>query len=166
KNFEALIDLIDEYPDDIMFCSDDKHPDSLVGGHINQLCARAVVKGKNIFNILKAACVNPVLHYKPAIGLLRPGDPADFILVKDLVKFEVMKTYINGKLVAENGNSLIRTTKPTVINNFDCKPRSAKDFILPASSSKNLFPVIEALDGQLITNKLMIKPKLVDGKIV
>src|SRR4030095_4154361 len=164
KNFEALIDLVDEYPDHILFCSDDKHPDSLVSGHINQLCARAIAKGKNLFNVLKAACINPVLHYKPDIGILRPGDPADFILVKDLTNFEVSKTYINGKLVAENGKSLIKTSKAAVINNFSCKPKTAKDFVLP--STKDSYPVIEALDGQLITNKLMLKPKTVDGNIV
>ncbi len=47
KNFEALIDLLNDYPEQIMFCSDDKHPDSLVEGHINQLCARAVEKEKH-----------------------------------------------------------------------------------------------------------------------
>ena len=111
KNFEALIDLLNDYPDMMMFCSDDKHPDSLVLGHINQLCARAVAKGIDIFKILKAACVNPVLHYKLDVGLLREGDPADFIVVKDLEKFEVMKTFINGELVAENGKSNIKTDK-------------------------------------------------------
>src|SRR4029077_8310777 len=87
KNFEALIDLLHDYPDRMMFCSDDKHPDSLVLGHINQLCARAVAKGIDVFKILKAACVNPVLHYNLDVGLLREGDDADFILVKDLEKF-------------------------------------------------------------------------------
>jgi len=164
KNFEALIDLVDEYPDHIMFCSDDKHPDSLVSGHVNQLCARAVAKGKNVFNVLKAACINPVLHYKPEIGTLKPGDPADFIIVKDLENFEVLKTYINGKLVAENGKSLIKTSKASIINNFGCKAKAAKDFIL--TSTKEDYPVIEALDGQLITNKLVVKPKIVNGNIV
>ena len=63
KNFEALIELLEDHPKMIMFCSDDKHPDSLVEGHLNQLCARAVAKGHNIFDVIRAACVNPVLHY-------------------------------------------------------------------------------------------------------
>ena len=105
KNFEALIDLLNDYPDMMMFCSDDKHPDSLVAGHINRLCERAVAKGIDIFKILKAACVNPVLHYKLEVGLLRENDAADFIVVKDLKNFEVLQAYINGELVAENGQS-------------------------------------------------------------
>lgn len=165
KNFEALIGLLNDWPDKMMFCSDDKHPDSLVLGHINQLCARAVAKGINIFKILKAASVNPVEHYKLDVGLLREGDPADFIIVKDLVKFEVVKTYINGELVAENGKSLIRTQESGVINNFTCSKRNVEDFAVVWNGEKEI-PVIEALDGQLITNKLFFEPKVVDGKIV
>src|SRR4249919_3170413 len=100
KNFEALIELLNDYPNQMMFCSDDKHPDSLVLGHINQLCARAVAKGINVYKVLKAACLNPVQHYNLDVGLLREGDPADFIVVKDLETFEVQKTFINGELVA------------------------------------------------------------------
>ena len=98
KNFEALIELLEDHPKMIMFCSDDKHPDSLVAGHINLLCARAVAKGYNVFSVLSAACVNPVLHYRLDIGLLREGDPADFIVANDLENFIIHQTYINGEL--------------------------------------------------------------------
>src|SRR5258708_20565118 len=107
KNFEALIGLLNDYPDQIMLCSDDKHPDSLVAGHINQLCARAVAKGIDVFNVLKAACINPVTHYKLNVGLLQRGDPADFIGVKDLVNFKKLKTYTTGDLVPKKGQPKI-----------------------------------------------------------
>src|SRR4030095_11367830 len=135
KNFEALIDLLNDYPNQIMFCSDDKHPDSLVLGHINQLCERAVAKGIDLFKILKAACINPVLHYKLDVGLLKEGDAADFIVAKDLEKFEVVKTYINGELVAENGKSKIESGKSKVINNFSCSKKDVKDFEIKGVSS-------------------------------
>jgi adenine deaminase len=181
KNFEALIELLHDYPDMIMFCSDDKHPDSLVLGHINQLCARAVAKGIDLFKILKAACINPVLHYKLDVGLLREGDAADFIVVKDLEKFEVVKTFINGELVAENGVSNIKTIKSSVVNNFSCRKKETADFEIKAMSEKEILesnwlhqngadniriPVIEALDGQLITNRISAKIKIAGGNIV
>jgi adenine deaminase len=166
KNFEALIDLLNDYPDMMMFCSDDKHPDSLVLGHINQLCARAVAKGIDIFKILKAACVNPVLHYKLDVGLLREGDPADFIVVKDLEKFEVIKTFINGELVAENGISNIKTEISGIINNFSCNPKVLTDFEVPLATSQTPIPVIEALDGQLITNRLSAEPTIINNSII
>jgi adenine deaminase len=107
KNFEALVDLLHEHSDNMMFCSDDKHPDSLVEGHINKLCARAIAKGVDVFKVLRAACVNPVFHYNLNVGLLRVGDPADFIIAEDLSKFNILQTYINGKLVAEKGETKI-----------------------------------------------------------
>lgn len=168
KNFEALIDLLRDYPDMIMFCSDDKHPDSLVAGHINQLCARAVAKGIDVFNVLQAACVNPVRHYKTATGLLQAGDAADFIVVKDLTSFEVTQTWINGQLVAENGKSLITTTAPApdeLVNNFSCLPVKVEELSVQYENQPSI-TVIEALDGQLITNKITCTPKVVDGNIV
>lgn len=159
KNFEALIDLLNDYPDKIMFCSDDKHPDSLVEGHINQLCARGISKGIDIFKILQAACVNPVKHYKLDVGLLREGDWADFILVKDLEQFEVEQTYINGELVADKKKSLLKSVSVKAINKFNVNNISINDLTVYTNDlqiKNNTISVIEALDGQLITNKLTI----------
>ncbi|MGI4803725.1 MAG: adenine deaminase [Janthinobacterium lividum] len=168
KNFEALIGLMSDYPDQMMFCSDDKHPDSLVSGHINQLCARAVSKGISVFKVLKAACINPVLHYDLEIGQLKTGDPADFILLKDLQNFEVLQTYINGELVAENGQTKIPIQPVNPINNFSCLKTVLADFAFPAaipSAEKQKVLVIEALDGQLITNKIEAELSVKNGLI-
>lgn len=169
KNFEALIELLEDHPKMIMFCSDDKHPDSLVAGHINLLCARAVAKGHNIFSVLSAACVNPVLHYRLDIGLLREGDPADFIVANDLENFIIHQTYINGELVAEDGKSFIKSVSTPLINQFDCKEISKEALVVkienyPATDGK--IPVIEALDGQLITNRLQLTGKEINGEWV
>ena len=167
KNFEALIDLLGEYPNQIMFCSDDKHPDSLVEGHINQLCARSIAKGIDLFKVLRAACLNPVLHYKMNVGLLREGEAADFIIVKDLVNFEVSQTYIDGKLVAENGYTKIASVKSSAINNFSCSKKSNQDFEVKYTDHDLLeMTSIEALDGQLITNKASFIPVTDNGNIV
>ncbi len=167
KNFEALIDLLNDYPETMMFCSDDKHPDSLVEGHINQLCARAVAKGIDLFKVLKAACINPVKHYKLDVGLLKAGDPADFILVKDLENFEVVKTFINGELVAENGKSKIKSQKSKIINNFSCSKKKVEDFafVVTTDNGQQTTSLIEALDGQLITNKISAQLKTKDYKL-
>ena len=163
KNFEALIGLLNEYPDIIMFCSDDKHPDSLVANHINALCARAIGKGIELFKVIQAACINPVLHYSLKSGMLREGDPADFIIVDDLDKFNVQKTYIDGIVVAEAGKTLIKSVHAITINKFSCKEKNPDDFKVPVHNGEDNTPVIEALDGQLITNKLYLKLKSKDG---
>ena len=157
KNFEALIDLLNDHEDEMMFCSDDKHPDNLVKGHINELCKRAVAKGIDVFKVLKAACVNPVKHYRMNVGLLKAGDAADFILVENLKDFKVTATYINGDLVAENGVSKIKTQPAAVINNFHCPKKNVEDFKIAVADFTS--PIIEALDGQLITNKISANPK-------
>lgn len=161
KNFEALIELLNDHENDIMFCSDDKHPDSLVKGHINDLCKRAVAKGIDVFKVLKAACINPVKHYKMDVGILQPGTPADFIVVEDLKDFKVMATYINGELVAENGRSNIKTESSPIINNFNCSFQNTNDFKIKTSDFHG--EIIEALDEQLITNKLAVVPKEENG---
>jgi adenine deaminase len=159
KNFDALVHLMNEHYDNMMFCSDDKHPDSLTEGHINKLCARAVAKGVDVFKVLQAACINPVLHYGMKNGILRIGDAADFIIVKDVEKFEVIKTFIDGKLVAENGQTFITSVICEEINKFDCSIKKLEDFTLPAKENQKKIFVIEALEGQLITNKL-IRPAI------
>jgi len=152
KNFEALIDLLHDFPNEIMFCSDDKHPDDLLLGHINLLVKRALSKGINLFKVLKAACVNPVLHYNLNVGLLRIMDNADFIIINNLKDFEILETYIDGKLVAQNGNSFIKTKPEKVINNFSIKEKNVADFELQVLTDK--VRIIEVIDGQLITKNL------------
>jgi adenine deaminase len=165
KNFEALIGLLAEYPNQMMFCSDDKHPDSLVEGHINQLCSRALAKGIDLFKVLRAACINPILHYKMNVGLLREGEAADFIVVKNLVNFEVTQTYIDGNVVAENGHTKIECAKALAINNFSCSKKSSQDFEVKYINQSGMI-AIEALDGQLITNKASFLPMRDNGNIV
>jgi len=164
RNFDALIKLVDEYPDMVMFCSDDKHPDELVEGHINILAERAVTAGMDIFNVLQAACLNPVKHYNLDVGMLRPGDVADFIIVEDLETFKVRNTYVNGTMVAENGRSLISSVEEQPINNFNISSINKGSLSVPVGGDK--LRVIEAFDGQLITLAIKTDFKSEEGKVV
>ncbi|PKH52994.1 adenine deaminase [Tenacibaculum sp. Bg11-29] len=164
KNFEALIDLLPDYFENMMFCSDDKHPDDLLVGHINQLCERAVAKGIDIFKVLRAACLNPVKHYNLDVGLLEKGDDADFIVVDSLEKFNVLQTYINGELVAENGRSFVKSVDFEVLNNFNTDKKNVTDFEFKSTAEK--IRVIEALDGELVTNEIEIDSLIKDGNLV
>jgi adenine deaminase len=164
KNFEALIDLLPEHFENMMFCSDDKHPDDLIINHINALCARAVAKGMDIFKVLQVACVNPIHHYKMNVGLLQPNDAADFIVVEDLVHFNVLQTFIDGELVAENGRSFVADVTFETPNNFNTSKKKISDFEVAGTASK--IRVIEALEGQLITNEIHCQALLSEGKIL
>ena len=166
KNFEALEPLISEFPSKIMFCSDDKHPDNLAEGHINQLVKRALAKGHGLFDVLQAACLNPVLHYNLNVGLLRKDDFADFILVNNLSEFKVEQTYINGQLVANDGQSLIVNVQSKIVNKFNCSTRQITDFEIYTNLKTASIRVIEALNGQLITNELQLSALIENGQIV
>ena len=164
KNFEALIPLLPEYYQNMMFSSDDKHPDDLLEGHINQLCARAISNGYDLFEVLQMACVNPVRHYNLDVGLLEVEDFADFIVVEDLKNFKILETYINGSKVFGNDESKIASVPFSVLNNFYASKKVVSDFQLK-SKSENI-RVIEALDGELITNEIITKSLIKDGYLV
>jgi adenine deaminase len=161
KNFNALVNLLHDHSHCIMFCSDDKHPDSLVEGHINQLVKRALDKKVALFNVLRAACYNPVVHYKLDVGLLREGDPADFIVIDHPDKFNILKTFIAGALVAEKGVSYLSSVACTPLNNFYTTTIHAKQLEVLHTSPR--IPVIEVIDGELITNRIDVIPKTQGG---
>ena len=163
KNFTDLHPLIESDFDRCMFCSDDKHPDDLVQGHINELVRRSLALGYDLMKVLQVACVNPVLHYNLKVGLLRPQDPADFIVVNNLKDLVIQRTYCQGILVAELGKSLLPSVKIEPLNCFVTSPKQINDFYLPASSST--VRVIEAIDGQLTTAELHLPALIKDGAI-
>lgn len=166
KNFDALHPLLKSHPEKVMFCSDDKHPDELVLHHINGVVKRAIAQGYNIYDVLYAACIHPVKHYKVPVGLLHVGDDADFIVIDNLQDFNIKQTYIKGELVAEEGKSLLKNVTVTPINNFDCAYKKKEDFIVTTENTTTKINVIEALEGQLITNPLQLDATISNGQIV
>ena len=164
KNFEALIDLLPEHFENMMFCSDDKHPDDLLLGHINQFCERAIAKDIDIFKVLQVACVNPVKHYGLDVGLLKVGDAADCIVVENLYDFKTLQTYINGALVFDKGESKIVSIDFEILNNFNTDKKLVSDFRYESNQSK--IRVIECLDGELVTNEIIKDATTDNGNLI
>ena len=164
KNFEALIPLMAKYPEMLMFCSDDKHPNDLLKGHINLLVKRALWKGYKLMDVLRAASLNAVKHYSLDVGMLQEGDDADFIVVDNLNDFNVLQTYVKGRLVAENGVSLMHRRKEEACNNFHAEPIKTEDLRMEPQDKR--IKVIACMDGSLITNTIVATPKVVDGNMV
>ena len=163
RNYAALHPLIASHPGQCMFCSDDQHPDSLSRGHINTLVQRSVALGYELMNVLHIACVNPVLHYGLNVGLLRRGDPADFIVVNNLQEFNVQRTYCKGSLVAEEGKALLSPVPTKPLNHFAAVEKRVADFFLPAGAAT--VRVIEAVDGQVFTRQGHVPAHSVNGEI-
>lgn len=150
KNFDSLIELMGEHSDKIMLCSDDKHPNDLEKGHINQLIKRSLAKGFDLLTILKSCTLNPIKHYKLDVGMLQKGDDADFIIIDNPNDFNVLKTFVRGQLIAENGETLIDSVKESTPNLFVANPLSLSDLQIKPKNGK--LKIIEATDGQLITS--------------
>lgn len=164
RNFDALYPLINDHYLQMMFCSDDKHPDDLERAHINELVKSAVSKGQDLFKVLQVACINPVNHYKLEVGQLRVGDVADFIEVNNLTDFDVHSTWIEGRKVAENGSSFIGSVAIESVNKFNIEPIVLTD--ISVAGTANEINVIEVLDGELVTNKTQGKALLKEGGLV
>lgn len=166
KNFNALAELINDYEDDIMFCCDDKHPDDLELHHINDHVKRALDLGIDLFKVLKVACVNPVKHYNLPVGLLKVGDPADFILVDNPRNLDILKTVIDGVVVYSEGITRFKSIEEKPINNFSCKLKTELDFEIFPGAIPEQIRVIDALEGQLLTKTVLMPPKVRDGNLV
>jgi adenine deaminase len=166
KNFDALIDLLKDHADNMMFCCDDKHPDELELHHINNHVKRALDLGIDLFDILQAACVNPVDHYKLNVGLLRKGDAADFIVIDSVEEFIILKTVIDGEIVFQDNKVFIDSIEESCINNFSCALKHSTDFEIRIDGIPEHINVIEALDGQLITKTIQCIPTIQDNCIV
>ncbi|TSA23897.1 MAG: adenine deaminase [Bacteroidetes bacterium] len=164
KNFEALCSLITEYPEMVMLCSDDKHPNDLAVGHINELVIRALQKGYDFMQVIRSCTFHPVTHYNLPVGLLQTDDPADLIVVNDLSQFRILATYVDGMKVAENGKTLIRSVGESPSNNFDTDPVTATDLRVPEAPGE--IRLQKALDGQLITEEVHVQPKINQGYVV
>ncbi len=162
--FEQCLPILDRHYERCMFCTDDKHPDDLLKGHINEMVRGAVAYGVDIMKVLRVASVNPVLHYNLKVGLLRPGDPADFIRVDNISDFNVLETCINGKIVARDGKSLIPFSAPKIVNNFHATPKGKSQFTVPLKGDR--VNVIVASEGSLITEKIVALPGVEKGNAV
>ena len=164
RNFDELVPLMEDNSSDIMFCSDDKHPDDLVKGHINLLVKRAIRAGYDPLRIIRACTLNPVNHYKLDTGLLRPGDDADFIITDNLSDFNILTTYIRGRKVSENGLTLIESIDEITPNKF--LARSITETDISVKSGPGKIKVQKAFEGQLITEVLYADPLESEGHVV
>jgi adenine deaminase len=164
RNFDALSPLINDYPDDCMFCCDDILPHDLAVRHIDELVRRAIGQGMDEMKVLRCACVNPVLHYQLNVGLLREGDYADFLEVDNLHDLNILRTFINGEVVALRGKALFSRQRAKIVNNFNIQKKYVTEFHVRARVGK--INVIEVVDGQLLTKRLHLVPRVLNGRVV
>lgn len=164
KNFDTLIPLINKYPAQLMFCSDDKHPDDLVEGHINRLISRGLKLGYDFFDLLRCATYNPISHYNLSVGMLQVGDSADFIVVDHWETMEVLETYIRGQKIAEGGKSVLPPIFIKPINRFKIKKIEEEQIRVPTQNKK--IKIIELFQDQIFTKTIIDEPLVENGYVI
>ena len=164
QNFDDLIPIAHEHYGNCMFCSDDKHPDDLLRGHINDLVRRAIHTGLDKMKVFQMACINPVTHYGLDVGCLQKGDPADFLIIDDFGPLQIQQTVINGEIVSENGRSRLPRKPPVLVNQFAASPLAPQDFAVP--DKKRAVNIIDVIDGQLITKRSREMLEAARGQLV
>ncbi|MCX8027388.1 MAG: adenine deaminase [Thermodesulfovibrionales bacterium] len=164
KNLDELAPLINEFPDKCMFCSDDIHPDYLINGHINIILKRLINAGYDLYKILRCACLNPSKHYGIDIGLLQKGQRADLLIVDNLNDLNIISTIVKGSVVATSKDCFIEQKGVSIINKFNTGEKVVSDFSVKYQGGK--IRVIEAIDGQILTNELILEPKVENNLVV
>nr|WP_320009775.1 adenine deaminase [uncultured Desulfobulbus sp.] len=165
RNFLELLPVMKKHPHQCMFCADDKHPDELMHGYINQLVQQAVAAGYDLFDVLISASLIPVRHYGLSLGMVQVGDSADWIEVDNLQDFTVRRAVIKAEVVAEQGVARLPLQAPlSSPNHFNLKPVGHEQFQI--SAREGLCRCIGIRDGELITDALFVEPKIEDHRVV
>jgi len=153
RNLDSLKDLFRTNPESVMICSDDLHPEMLKIRHINKLISKLINEGYNMFDVIRSATINPAEHYSLESGMLREGDNADFIIVNNPGKMDVLETWISGKKVFGDGAVLFTYKAAEQINKFNCTPVSIED--IKVTNRHGNIRVIEAFEGELLTKEII-----------
>jgi len=153
RNLSELKSLISTHPDMVMLCSDDLHPETLMGGHIDRLIIELLKEGFDLFKVIRSCTLNPVKHYSLDAGLLRAGDPADFVVLSNYQNMDILETWIDGEKVFEKGRTLFTYSSSNVVNNF--KSSAITEDQLKVKNEGNRIRVIGVSDGSLLTKELI-----------
>jgi adenine deaminase len=165
KNFDELIALIKQYPSEVMFCTDDSEPHELKDCQPLALVRRGLQMGYNLFDLMRAASVNPIKHYNLDVGLLQPSDYADFIILDNLRDLNVVDVYRKGKKIVKDGKSTVEFIEPILINNFSANPITIEDIEVPATNGLHTVRIIDVIPGQIITKASEAKLLATNGQL-
>jgi adenine deaminase len=166
RNLEALIPLVLEHgPANCLLCTDDREPDHLLEeGHINDVIRRAVALGCSPADAVAMATLNAARYHRlPEHGAVAPGYLADIVAVEDLQRFQPIRVWKRGRLVAEGGRSLDvpRSPMPDWMRGSVRVPHLvAESFRIQATGRVR---VIGVEPGQIVTRALIEDANIVDG---
>ncbi len=145
--------------------SDDKHPEDLLKGHIDEMLKKAIEYGIEPLTAIKMVTLNPGNHYTLNTGNITPGKAADIILIDNLNDLNVEEVIINGKLVAKDGKPLFDIRSQHIPNTFELNFTKPSDFNISAEGSCKTVRVIEVFEDQIITKETSAILDVVEGNL-
>ena len=145
--------------------SDDKDPEDLLKGHIDEMLRKAVEYGIDPVKAVKMVTLNPADHYNLNTGNIVPGKAADLVFIKKLEEVNIQKVIIDGSLVVKNGKHFFDVKSIEIPSTFKLKPKKPSDFDIQAQGSSEKVRVIEVHDGQLVTSETSAILNTIDGNL-
>ena len=127
KNLEALVELINmpEYRENVMFATDDKHPEELKReGHIDCIIRRAIELGAKPEDAYVTATYNAAKYFKlENLGKIQEGCNADLAILDDIESVKINSAYKDGKEMTKD--ALLYWTKNQVDSELEQKVRNS-----------------------------------------
>jgi adenine deaminase len=161
RNLDDLLPLVDEdtYRRCLLVVDDRSCVDLLVDGDVDGVVRKAVSRGLEPVRAIQMATLNPAEHFRlHRLGAVAPGYRANLVVLDDLSSLVVSMVFYGGRLVARDGVLLEDLPAPRVEgldNTVRIKPFSMDALVL--RTEEDVFPVIEAVPGQIVTRKRMEK---------
>ena len=150
------------------FCSDDRHPDTLLReGSIDDIVRQAIHWGLDPVLAYQMATINTAEYFElRRVGAVAPGYRADLLVLDDLEAVQVAQVYAAGQLVADGGKALFSTSamldvpiQPSVHVDLDA-------LNLDIAVGEGAARVIGTIPDQVVTEDLRLAPTIEDGRVV
>ncbi len=170
KNLKELITIVNHQNSrQFMFVTDDRHPGDLIEeGHIDHLIRMAIAEGVEPMTAVQMATVNTANYFGlKDIGAVAPGCRADLVILDDLERVSVFRVIKDGNVVAEAGRAQPFDTEAAqrgIRGTVNIDRASIADLSVKAQGAK--MKVIGIVPGQIVTEKLVVEPRVADGNAV
>lgn len=171
RNLEALLPLVDDHSyHRCMLVVDDRDPlDLWRDGDLDAVVRKAIRLGLEPVRAVQMASLNAARYFGlEGHGGIAPGYFADLLVLSDLERFQIQEVYHRGKLVAREGRPIFRAPAPRngwIDSSVRVKPFPVERLALRAGAAEE-FPAIEIVPGQILTRRLMARPRREGGTIV